>query len=218
MEQTQPHIALLFVEDIPAIVFEDFVEAVSAPGLDLTIESREPPGPFAGVEWLIPTGVILFITQGYFNGFLGEMGKDHYDALKKAFKALRQRFSSVKVTLVGSPGKASEEQPYSLVYSIYFDADERRTFKFLVPNDDDADATADAVMDVFGDFLEAYYAEELSPDHATLLADAPAFGGTVLIAFNPKSGRIEPIHPITRSFGSPQDARVDTGTVNIDDA
>ncbi len=68
---------------------------MSAPGLDLVVESRPSNGPLAGLEWLIPTGVILFLAQGYFNGFLNEMGKDHYEVLKAGLKALRRRFSGV---------------------------------------------------------------------------------------------------------------------------
>lgn len=196
-----PHLGLIYTEEVPAAVFDDFVETVSAPGLDLVLESREPNGPFAGMEWLIPTGVMLFIAQGYFNGFLGEMGKDHYAALKAGIKGLRDRFSVVRVTVVGTPGKASADQPYSLFYSIYFEDPAGRRFKFLVPNGEAGDPDAERAMDAFGDFLEAVYGGGLDSGQREVLARAPAYGGTVLLAFNPATGRIEPIHPVTRVFG-----------------
>ncbi|SFJ29933.1 hypothetical protein [Caulobacter sp. UNC279MFTsu5.1] len=152
-----PHLGLIYSEDVPAAVFDDFVENVSVAGLDLVLESREPNGPFAGMEWLIPTGVMLFIAQGYFSGLLGEMGKDHYSALKAGIKGPRDRFSVAQVTVVGSPGKASEDQPYSLFYSIYFEDPAGRRFKFLAPNGEAGDPDAERAMDAFGDFLEAAY-------------------------------------------------------------
>lgn len=204
MSSPQPQVGLIYTDDIPPAVFDDFVQGVSTPGLDLRVESRPRSGPFAGLEWLIPTGVMLFIGQGYFNGFLGEMGKDHYAVMKAGVKALRDRFASVKVTLVGTPGKASADQPFSLFYSIYFEDPAGRRFKFLVPNGEAGDLEAGKTMDAFGDFLAAAYSGDLDADQKAMLAKAPAFGGTALLAFNPQTGRIEPIHPVTRIFGLPK--------------
>ena len=203
MSSPAPQLTLIYTENVPPAVFDDFIEAVSAPGLDLVLESRSPDGPFAGLEWLIPTGVMLFIGQGYFNGFLNEMGKDHYAVLKSGLKSLRDRFSSVRVTLVGTPGKTSDDQPYSLFYSIYFEYPTGRRFKFLVPNGATGDPAAERAMDAFGDFLAAAYRGELDPEQTDTLSRARAFGGTVLLAFNPETGWIEPIHPVTRVFGLP---------------
>lgn len=203
MSSSSPQLGLIYTEDVPRAVFDDFVETVSTPGLDLAIESRPPSGPFAGLEWLIPTGVMLFIGQGYFNGFLSEMGKDHYAVLKAALKSLRDRFALVRVTVVGTPGKASLDQPYSLFYSIYFEAPTGRRVKFLVPNGEAGDQDAFRAMDAFGEFLAAAYSGDLYPAQRDMLARAPAFGGTALLAFNPETGRIEPIHPVTRVFGLP---------------
>lgn len=203
MPSPPSQIGLIYTDDIPPEVFDDFLQGVSAPGLDVVFESRPRSGPFAGLEWLIPTGVMLFIGQGYFNGFLGEMGKDHYAALKAGLKGLRDRFASVKVTLVRTAGKASEDQPYSLFYSIYFEVPAGRRFKFLVPNGEAGDSEAEKAMDAFCDFLASAYSGELDPDQAAMLENAPAIGGTVLMAFNPEVGLIDPIHPVTRIFGLP---------------
>jgi hypothetical protein len=39
--------------------------------------------PFASLEWAIPTAVIIYLTKSFFDGFLKEMGKDSYAALKE---------------------------------------------------------------------------------------------------------------------------------------
>lgn len=187
MASPAPQVGLIHTDDIPPAAFADFVQSVSAPGLDLVVESRPRGGPFAGLEWLIPTGLMLFIGQGYFNGFLGEMGKDHYAVLKAGLKALRDRFASVKVTMVATAGKASADQPYSLFYSIYFEDPEGRSFKFLVPNGEAGDLGAERAMDAFGDFLAAAYSGELAADQKAMLAKAPVFGGTALLGAEPTS-------------------------------
>jgi hypothetical protein len=34
------------------------------------------------VEWFIPTAIVFFVAKSYFDGFLKEAGKDHYQLLK----------------------------------------------------------------------------------------------------------------------------------------
>ena len=58
-------------------------------------------------------------------------------------------------------------------------------------------------MDAFGDFLAAEYSGELDADQKAMLADAPAFGANVLLAFNLRTDRIEPINPVMRAFELP---------------
>jgi hypothetical protein len=203
MPSTTSHIRLIFTDEIPPVAFEGFLGSVSSPGLDLVVERRPQSGPFAGLDWLVPTGLILFIGQGYFNGFLSEMGKEHYAVLKDNLKALRDSCASFAVRLIGARRKAPGDQPYSLFYSIYFEDHTGRRFKFLVPNGEVGDPDAEQAMDAFGDFLAAVHSGELDADQKAMLADAPAFGANVLLAFNLRTGRIEPINPVTRAFGLP---------------
>jgi hypothetical protein len=195
-----PHIGISYEDRVPEAVFDEFRNMVAAEGLDLEIEARESAGPFAGIEWLIPTAVILFVTQSYFAGFLGEMGKDHYALFKQGVKGLRKRFNQVKVTVIGTPGKASAEQPYSLLYSICFEGVDGRMFKFLVPSAEYDPANGEKAMDAFLDFLEAYYGGALEKAHSATLSNARDFGRTVLVAYDPVAGRIWPIDAVSRTF------------------
>jgi hypothetical protein len=203
MRSPTPHVRLIHTDEIPPAAVEDFVHGVSSPGLDLVVEKQLDSGPFAGLEWLVPTGLILFIGQGYFNGFLSEMGKEHYAVLKDNLKALRDRSASVKVKLIRVQGRPLADQPYSLLYSIYFEDPAGRRFKFLVPNGKAGDPESERAMDAFGDFLAAAYSGDLDANQKAILTEAPAVGATVLLAFNPRTGRIDPIHPITRVFIMP---------------
>jgi|TARA_R110000851_G_C13082300_1_gene565908 hypothetical protein len=78
----KPDLAVVFEEGIPDEQFVEFKDAVSASGLDVVVESRPAAGPYAGVEWFIPTAIVFFVAKSYFDGFLKEAGKDHYQLLK----------------------------------------------------------------------------------------------------------------------------------------
>ena len=72
-----PQIAIFHVNIIPSAEFEEFRRVTSVPGVDVQIVELDPPGPMAGVEWLMPTLVIGFVASSYFGGFFQEAGKDH---------------------------------------------------------------------------------------------------------------------------------------------
>ena len=191
------HVRLLHEDQVPPVVFDDFRRAVEADGFVLSMDTRPKSGPFAGLEWLMPTAVMLFITQGYFNGFLGEMGKDHYQALRTGLKSLCARFAKVKVTLIGTSGKVSQDQPYSLALSLWSEADDGRTFKFLVPNDPEA---IDIALDGYLTFLEAHAAGELPAELKQALAQTRALGRVVLLAYDPAAKVLGVVDPMTRDF------------------
>jgi len=102
-----PQLAILHNTSIPREAFAEFEKLVAAEKLDFRIEPREEAGPFAGIEWLIPTAVIVYISKSYFDGFLKEMGKDHYALLKAGLKTLRTKLlgpEAPKVTIVSFLG------------------------------------------------------------------------------------------------------------------
>ena len=203
MESEPPDIAVIMSETLPDAFVADLLPELEAPGLSLEVGRVPLAGPQATLVWLAPTALIVFIAKSYFDGFLKEAGKDHYQRLIAALGELGRRAKAVPVTLIGTPGKAPADQPYSLLFAIYFDGGQQRVFKFLVPNDGD-EAAAEAAMAAFAAFLKAYYEDTLPPDHAALIHGAPAFGRTTLVAFNPATARIEPIHPVTQTFPGPE--------------
>ena len=78
--------------------------------MDLRVEQRDEDGPFAAFEWLVPTAVVVFIGQAYFDAFLKEMGKDHYALLKAGMKSLYSKLlgpSAPKTVVVSAGGKTS---------------------------------------------------------------------------------------------------------------
>ena len=87
-----PHIRVVHREDISSDKFSDFTDSIQHVGLDVKCESVSNPAPYAGIEWLMPTFVVIFIAKAYFDGFLKEAGKDHYQILKTGLAKLSEKF------------------------------------------------------------------------------------------------------------------------------
>ena len=124
MENTQ--VALIYEQDIDKKVFNTFIDAISNNRLLLKTIPVEKRGPFAGMEWLVPTAILVYVGKSYFDGFLKEMGKDHYQLLKKGFYSLWEKLVSpespqlVLVTGNSSPNKIIKPLIAIIVLHIHF--------------------------------------------------------------------------------------------------
>lgn len=195
-----PHIAIIHTARFPRAMFAEFERLVTTPQLRLCIEEREEVGPFAAIEWLIPTAVILYIGKSYFDGFLKEMGKDHYSMLKSGLKTIYSKLlgaDAPKVTAIATQGKLSESQPYSLIYSFLAEAGPNTRFKLLLQNGASQSEYEHTVAS-FLKFVSSHHAGTLDKQTLDALANTRAVGGTLLLAYNPTSRRIEPINPFSK--------------------
>jgi hypothetical protein len=121
------------------------------------------------MEWLMPTMIIVYISKPYFDGFLKEMGKDHYQILKKSFVAMWDKVlgkKAPKIVLVSgnsSPNKIKNDNPYSFYFSIVSDAKENKQFKLLIDTNCSFEEYK-KIINVFLDFLEQYHNNNLNDD------------------------------------------------------
>lgn len=197
---SQPHIAIFHTNSIPTEVFAEFMQTVSTNKLNLQVDSREDGGAFAALEWLLPTAVIVYLSKSYFDGFLKEMGKDHYTLLKAGLKTLQKRLlgpSAPKISLVGSAGKISKDQPYSLVYSILADGDAGFRFKLLIQTGV-SESEYEEILEAFLKFLAYFHAHTLESKCVESLNSSRVVGRMLLLAFNHETKVIEPVDPIPK--------------------
>lgn len=133
------HLAVSYEKGIDRGAVADFEADLATPGLTVKTEERPESGPFASLEWLVPTAVVVIIAKPYFESFLSEAGKDHYLILKKALVKLGQKFlgkDAPKTKLVHTPGKArSGTLRFSLVFSVYGEIAPSLSLKLLVESD-----------------------------------------------------------------------------------
>lgn len=195
-----PHITIMYEEDFSESIFDEFIDTLSSKNFSIQLLPREKSGPFAGVEWLLPTAVIAYISKSYFDGFLNEMGKDHYNLLKKGFLSLKENLvgsKAPKVTLVTSSfseNKVKKDNPYSFTFSIISDADDNKKFKLLIKKDI-SDDEYNKTIDSFLTFLQKYHNETLN-DEMRAEIKQNTFANTILVAFHPETDELIFVNPI----------------------
>jgi len=155
----KPDIGIIYNEHLPSDLFDEFKRSLAQEGLNLDVQSRPDTGPFACAEWFIPTVIMAFIAKSYFDGFLKEAGKDHYGILKKKLSETTQKameIPRIEPTIFATEGKVSGNNPYSLAFSIYAEANDKSTFKLLLPKPSEANNYSEIVQ-VFLEFLNDYH-------------------------------------------------------------
>jgi hypothetical protein len=193
-----PAIAISYTQQVPVSVFAEFNRLLSSGGVHVESEERDGDGPYAGLEWLVPTVVIIFLGKAYFDGFLKEMGKDHYALLKQGLKSLYARLvgpEAPKVTVLSTAGKASGAQKYSLLFSLLAEAEDGLRFKLLIQSAA-SEAEYEAAVNAFIAFLDAFHRRQLSAEVVNELRNTKVSGKTVLLAYKPELGRVSPIDPL----------------------
>ena len=198
------HLAIIHLDSIPSDVFAEFRDTVATEGLELRIDSREDGGAFAALEWLLPTAVIAYIGKSYFDGFLKEMGKDHYGLLKLGFQKLRSKVfgdSAPNIVLVGSKGKISNDQTYSLLFSVIAEAAPRLTFKLLIQKNASEQEYA-LILEAFLNLLIAYHSGTLDEQTIARLQKSRVVGGTLLFAINLETMILETLDPTSKKGSS----------------
>jgi hypothetical protein len=200
----RPHLLLSYDETIPEVVLRPFSEIVSAPGLTVVVESRPPMRPQAGIHWLIPTAVMIYISKAYFDGYLKEAGKEHYHVLKNAIASLWRSFfgedRTVRWRLVTSQGKTPSDQKYSITISVMAEADTGLQFKLLFEDESSAEELNLAVA-CFLKFLEGYYEGRLDQPTQVRLASARVVGRTILLAYDKENNFFVFLDPIPHRTG-----------------
>ena len=204
MQGSAPQIGLLHIESIPVDTFTEFEVALRADNLNLRVESRPDPGPYAGVEWLIPTAVFVYISKSYFDAFLKEAGKDHYQVLRSAISRLSGKYfgkDAPRGRMVFTAGKAEAENPrYSIFYSVVADLGDGFRVKLLLQSDLSVDACNEA-QGAFLDFLDAANDGTLDRSSIKGLIGAKPIGQTLLLAYDLESKALEVVDPLAGKRG-----------------
>jgi hypothetical protein len=194
MRNEKPNIAIIFSDEMPIEFLDEFRLDVAAKNLRLELVPVPLPKAYAAIEWLMPTVIFAFVAKSYFDGFLGEAGKDHYQILRRALIKLAKRLAPVRITLVGSSGKLSKEQKYSLTYSIVGELNSRTQIKLLLKSDLN-DGEIEEAISAFLALLGELYSNQLEPAVQNSLKTAKIPGGTLLVAYNPDTKELEVIDP-----------------------
>lgn len=196
------HIAVFYQETFPSQPFKEFCGQIEQKGLNLQCESTPDHGPFACIEWLMPSAIIVFLTKPYFESFLQEAGKDHYNILKKSISNLFSKppVSNTSISLVSNPpGKIESKKPkYSMVYSIMSEVSEELTVKLLLQNEFTAEQNSTAI-NCFLEILPSIHNNTLNPDSIKGIGEVQLLNRTLLVAYNPEIEGLEALDPLPKN-------------------
>lgn len=189
------HIHLSFPEEVDPSSFDDFVMAVSADDLDLQLAPRPFGGPYAGIELLLPAAFVVYVTKAYFDGFLGKAGEDHYAALVRGLALLRDKLAGIQTSVVGPPGKADPDQPFSLTYAVMAEAGEGYTFKFLFRKSLEPRLRG-RELECFTSLLAQLHNGKLEEQTIERLGGVRVIGRTILLAYDSEADWIVGVDPV----------------------
>ena len=194
-----PDIGLIYVESLEIDSFAEFGRELAADGLDVRVESTQDPGPYAGIEWLLPTAIFVFLGKSYFDGFLKEAGKDHYHSLKKALQKVSSKLfgkDAPKGRIVFSSGKAESETPkYSIIYSVIAQLGDNLRVKLLIQSDFDSSLSYEA-QEAFLAFLSSVYDGTFNVDSVKGISDAKPISNMLLLAYDPSDKKLVVVDPL----------------------
>jgi hypothetical protein len=199
MSTRTTHLAVLHVDTLSESLFADFLSEVEREGLQIEVESYEQQ-VYGGIEWLLPTVAAVYISKAYFDGFLGEMGKDHYALLKKGLRSLWGKLlgpGAPRFAVISTPGKVSKEQPYSLVYSVVADAAAGCRFKLLFPRGL-SQGEYNETLTAFLDFLRAFHRQQMTEAQKERFESTRVVGKTILLVYDATLRDIRPLDPLPK--------------------
>lgn len=189
----KPHVGIVYLDRIERSFFSDFEAEVERDELELEINGRPEPGPYAAVEWFLPTAVIAFVAKSYFQEFLKEMGSDHYKALKLSLTKLTKKTISqprFEPVIMGSKGKIRQNNPYSMAYSITAEGKDGYNFKLLIPKFS-PDVDYENIVVKFMEFISDYHHIDGNSAASLEIEKSGSPGGIILVHLNPETGVIE---------------------------
>jgi hypothetical protein len=184
----------------------DFCADTRPLGLTVAAEHQTAFSTNAGLEWVMPTAIGLFVANKYLGTLLQEAAKDHYPLLKAAVLRLVRRTTGKEreVTLSvisSSAAKVTNSEPATLTVWVALRGSRRAVFRF--DHQLSSAALALATEGLFG-LLEAHAAGGT----ADFLSQAPSFlqssWAPVVLRFDPhecrwrawsidRQGRVAPV-------------------------
>lgn len=114
---------------------------------------------YAALEWTIPTAIVAYIVKPYFEAFLQEAGKQHFEILSKKLKTLINRGKQMNVRLISaskSTEKLNKAYSQSMAISILFEIKNGKIIKLLFDNDLEKEDWDNAIDQILEFVIENY--------------------------------------------------------------
>jgi hypothetical protein len=181
------------IKEVPDELIREFVNDLPSDHFDVKI--RTHGSILAGIEWLMPTAIVLFFARAYFDAIFAELGKDHYKVLKRCISALYQRACTLKITKIGTRGKIPTSQRYTAAFSITVSINDGLVIKMLF-QPALAETDTERAMTAFFDLLESTTPRTSSSEMSKRFGPVRVIGRTLLVAYDLQKGALVALDPI----------------------
>lgn len=156
-----PHITISVADILPVCRDENFLTDIKTSKLNIDLNRYEVHA-YASLEWIVPTAIGAYLFKSYFDGFLKEMGKDHYSILKNFLIGLSNQAREFNVKLIAatkSTEKIKKVDSQSKVFSIEADSKFGHRIKFLF-NEELSNGTWELYIAKALEILDQHYSQE----------------------------------------------------------
>lgn len=153
-----PGIVLIFPKNFPEEAIHQETNIFKSNGIEPKI-SRNDVEAYGGFEWIVPTAFGAYILKPYFDSFLSQAGKDHYDILKVGLKKMVEKGKTFKTSVIAadqSIEKLSKTYSQSLTISMEFQTIDNKHIKLLFDNELDLNDWYNAVEQLVELITENY--------------------------------------------------------------
>ncbi|HWK89821.1 MAG TPA: hypothetical protein VNP72_07490 [Longimicrobium sp.] len=179
---TEPDVIIVHSIPLPDDMLQDVTGPLTALGTDVSVEDLGPQA-YAGIEWLVPTAIVVLISKKYLDTMTQETAKDHYQILKASLSKLLKRTvgkeREIRIQYITSKRqKLSAKQPGAV--SIYLETRTDQLVKFVF--EDNLDALQHArCLDAIFDLIRNHNADYPQDTLTCVISEAQLDASTALL-------------------------------------
>jgi hypothetical protein len=141
------------------------------PAVDMDLEELKTEGleienhehgisAYASLEWAIPSFIFAYFTKPYFEGFLTEMGADHYRVFKEWVVKQNRKFkgfATIKITASKSSKKDDKSKSPSNYFALYFQTPQGNRLKVFMPETETDEQDVKALSEILDNLKKLYF-------------------------------------------------------------
>jgi len=185
------HIGIACTDEFPDIIINKFIEDIKSEELFIDIRKFHYGIVASALDWALPTMISVYILKPYFESFLQELGKDHYQLLKTWLTNLSIDSRKIKAFTIRAT-KASQKENFSdtqsKAFSISLITKDDRSIKLLFDlelNEILWKSSVDQILDLLLDNYENFPNDMLTKMIAELSIDK---NSEIFVVINNESG------------------------------
>jgi hypothetical protein len=167
-------------------------------GPDFHVEIIPDRGPQAGIEWLLPTLLIIFFAKPFIKNLAKEMGSDLCKLIKLGILSIWSKFfgpnPKYKYRIIVAGKSIREDFEFSPAFSIYIELSDLVKIKFLYKQSWIHEKFDDATHTFLYNITLLYSGQD--SDLTKILEKSAIKRGIILVTFHERTKMLEVISPV----------------------